>query len=107
MALKRINKVCEKNNEMKFYKSILVSMNLLCANVFLVSLKTVKKFLVTKKKFMQEMWNVGTTTAMYKEKKRTKKKRNEPNMWAKENVQKAKKQMKNGRWRRALITTKS
>lgn len=50
-------------------------MNLLCANVStLVSLKTVKIFLVwQKKKFMQEMWNVGTTTAMYKEKKDKKK----------------------------------
>lgn len=73
----------------------------------IASLKTVKKFLVTKKKFMQEMWNVGTTTAMYKEKERQKRKKTEPNMCAKENVQKAKEAMKNGRWRRALITTKT
>lgn len=74
-------------------------MNLLCANVSALSSlwKRWKYFLCDKKKkFMQEMWNVGTTTAMYKEKKDKKKrirkkktKRTEPNMWAKENVQKA------------------
>lgn len=54
------------------------------------------------------MWNVGTTTAMYKEKRdKKKRKKTEPNMCAKENVQKAKEAMKNGRWRRALITTKT
>jgi len=50
-------------------------------------------FVCDKKKFMQEMWNVGTTTAMYKERTKERREKNEPNTWAKENVQKAKEAM--------------
>lgn len=62
----------------------------------IASLKTVKKFLVTKKKFMQEMWNVGTTTAMYREKRDKKEKKPNRICVRKKTCKKQKKQWKMG-----------
>lgn len=62
------------------------------------SSKTVKKFLVTKKIYARNVKRRNDNgNVQRKERQKKKRKKTEPNMCAKENVQKAKETMKNGR----------
>lgn len=107
MALKRINKVCEKIMKWNSTKAFWLAWINYVKLFRLDSSKTVKKFLVTKKIYARNVKRRNDNGNVQRKERQKKKKKTEPNMCAKENVQKAKEAMKNGRWRRALITTKT